>query len=269
MSKVKAYKVLACLGAVMLLLASIAGLAAAGTTTVPGTNIVIPDVVPEVNLPVDVPGTVEQITNVILPDAQDVPQADPGAVVQTITDAPAAVATTIDSVPIPDLRGHVPSLPAGVPSVSDVLDQIQSLIDQTPVAGVINNLVGTTPLPQTGLIFSNITKLIPQQILDLPLVKPLLTLLQSLLDKLLIPPATPTVTSSSQTASRPTLTGVLPTDPPLATALSATSDPVAGNPYDHLPYTGTDFTVAACSLLGLAVCIFLVRRFELSMKGRS
>jgi hypothetical protein len=276
MSSVKAYKVLACLGVAVLLLASVAGLAVADTT-IPGTNITIPDVLPDVNLPVDVPGTVEQVTDAILPDAQvpdlpvpDLPTPNPAAVIQTVTGAPAAVAATIDSIPVPDVRGQVPSLPAGLPSVTEVVGQVKSVIDQTPVGDLINALIGSTPLPQTGLILSNIIRMIPQQILDLPLVKPLLALLQSLLDTLLKPPVAATVTPGSKTASTPAaLAAVLATNPPLAPALSATSDPVAGNTFDHLPYTGADFTIAAFALLGLAVCLFLVRRFELSMKGRS
>lgn len=275
MNRKNALRVLACLGAALVLVTSLAGLAGAGTTTVPGTDITIPIELPAPNLPVDIPGTVEQVTNAVLPDANvpqvpQLPVPDATTVVKTVTTATDTVTGIVEAVPVPDLRGKVPALPAGVPSVSVLTQQAQAVANQLPVAGLVKNLTGTVQVPQTGMIISYITKLIPPELANLPIVKKLLTVLQSLLSRLLIPPVAPALPTAAQASDPPAASAVVaPTGPSALQLDPAADDSLVGNTYDHLPYTGADFTSALISILGLAAALLIVAKFEMLMKARS
>lgn len=272
MNRKNALRVLACLGAALVLVTSLAGLAGAGTTTVPGTDITIPIELPALNLPVDIPGTVEQVTNAVLPDANvpQLPVPDATTVVKTVTTATDTVTGIVEAVPVPDLRGKVPALPAGVPSVSVLTQQAQAVANQLPVAGLVKNLTGTVQVPQTGMIISYITKLIPPELANLPIVKKLLTVLQSLLSRLLIPPVAPALPTAAQASDPPAASAVVaPTGPSALQLDPAADDSLVGNTYDHLPYTGADFTSALISILGLAAALLIVAKFEMLMKARS
>ena len=282
MNRKNALRVLACLGAALVLVTSLAGLAGAGTTTVPGTDITIPIELPAPNLPVDIPGTVEQVTNAVLPDANvpqvpQLPVPDATTVVKAVTTATDTVTGIVEAVPVPDLRGKVPALPAGVPSVSVLTQQAQAVANQLPVAGLVKdvtglvkNLTGTVQVPQTGMIISYITKLIPPELANLPIVKKLLTVLQSLLSRLLIPPVAPALPTAAQASDPPAASAVVaPTGPSALQLDPAADDSLVGNTYDHLPYTGADFTSALISILGLAAALLIVAKFEMLMKARS
>ena len=282
MNRKNALRVLACLGAALVLVTSLAGLAGAGTTTVPGTDITIPIELPAPNLPVDIPGTVEQVTNAVLPDANvpqvpQLPVPDATTVVKTVTTATDTVTGIVEAVPVPDLRGKIPALPTGVPSVSVLTQQAQAVANQLPVAGLVKdvtglvqNLTGPAQIPQTGMIISYITKLIPPELANLPIVKKLLTVLQSLLSRLLIPPVAPALPTAAQASDPPAASAVVaPTGPSALQLDPAADDSLVGNTYDHLPYTGADFTSALISILGLAAALLIVAKFEMLMKARS
>ena len=275
MNRKNALRVLACLGAALVLVTSLAGLAGAGTTTVPGTDITIPIELPAPNLPVDIPGTVEQVTNAVLPDANvpqvpQLPVPDATTVVKTVTTATDTVTGIVEAVPVPDLRGKIPALPTGVPSVSVLTQQAQAVANQLPVAGLVKNLTGTVQVPQTGMIISYITKLIPPELANLPIVKRLLTVLQSLLNRLLIPPVAPASPTAAQASDPPpaATAAVAPTGPSGLQLDPAADDSLVGNTYDHLPYTGADFTGALISILVLAAALLIVAKFEMLMKAR-
>jgi len=282
MNRKNALRVLACLGAALVLVTSLAGLAGAGTTTVPGTDITIPIELPAPNLPVDIPGTVEQVTNAVLPDANvpqvpQLPVPDATTVVKTVTTATDTVTGIVEAVPVPDLRGKIPALPTGVPSVSVLTQQAQAVANQLPVAGLVKdvtglvqNLTGPAQIPQTGMIISYITKLIPPELANLPIVKRLLTVLQSLLNRLLIPPVAPASPTAAQASDPPpaATAAVAPTGPSGLQLDPAADDSLVGNTYDHLPYTGADFTGALISILVLAAALLIVAKFEMLMKAR-
>ncbi|HEY5527666.1 MAG TPA: hypothetical protein VIK02_08800 [Candidatus Anoxymicrobiaceae bacterium] len=259
MSARKVYSVVLTLLLVAMMVATIAGTAVAGDITVPGTDITVP--LPD--LPgIDVP-VVNEVVKTVVPKVVEVVSQGPAPatdVAGKVSVLPQTVASGIDSIPIPDLKGKVPALPASIPSLSDLTGQVTPLVN--PVVNLVKGLLSPNQY-QMGLVLSRIINSLPPQLTNIPLVRTIIDLLMSILGPILNPtPADPTGPESNTTPVTPTSYSVTnPTATPAATA-AALEGPTGSNTYDHLPYTGADLTVAIFSILGLAFGILAVRRFE-------
>ncbi len=274
------------------LVLAMSGIAIAEGITIPGTEIQLPDVLP--------PGVTQVVENVT--DSIPVPELPlPGT--EAVEGLVNEVTGALEVLPVDDITGQLPglnslpvpvsgdalsSVPAGADSLNlldpslldpsnlpspdaltDLLDPSQLPLPAFPTLGdlpiistLLNildpaNLPGLDELPVISTILPIIDSIL-DKLAEIPILKPIIELVEKLL--VILRPVNPTPTPTPETPEAPTVPSAN-----VPAAVAAAESP-AGESFDHLPYTGADFTGVLFLIMCLLASVLLMHKVEGSVK---
>jgi hypothetical protein len=269
------------------LVLAMSGIAIAEGITIPGTDIQLPDVLP--------PGVTQVVENVT--DAIPVPELPlPGTeavegVVNNVTGALEVLPVddvvnqlpVLNSLPLPVSGDALNSVPAGPASLNllstsslpspdtltDLLDPSQLPLPEFPTLGDLPiigtlldlldpaNLPGLDELPVIGAILPIVDSIL-DKLAEIPILKPIVEILEKLL--VILRPVNPTPTPTPETPEAPTAPSAN-----VPASVAGVESP-AGDSFGHLPYTGADFTGVLFLIICLLASLLLVHKVEGSVR---
>jgi hypothetical protein len=267
------------------LVLAMTGIAFADGITIPGTEIQLPDVLPEgvteivenvtEALPVPelpVPEALEETVNTVTGTLEQPVQTVTGQIPVLNTLTGTDTANTLNAVPAGSVTTNAFDPSSLSPeALTSLLDPSQLPLPDLPTLGDLPligtlldlldpaNLPALDDLPLIGALLPILDSVL-DKLAEIPILKPIIQIVQRLLS--ILRPADPTPT--------PTPTPATPEAPMVPSAnvpaVVAGVESPAGDSFDHLPYTGADFTGILFLIACLIVSVLLVYKVESSVK---